>query len=161
MARIINLRDLTDNDIFFRNLKGAARGKIPAGIRTFCVYVPETMVNALVDDGWKVLEDTYKVQEGEAPKHFIRVRARFDNYPPEIVLMSAGKKVKLTEDTVSRLDSDKILNADIQVRGSVNKNDGSVTAYLSKMGVEVEADWFDEKWSVDEGFEAPDEDIPF
>lgn len=161
MAKIINLRDLTNADIFFRNFKGAARGKIPAGIRTFCVYIPETMVNALVDDGWKVLEDTYKVEDGEPPKHFIRVRARFDNYPPEIVLISGGKKVRITEDTVSRLDADNIINADLQIRGSVNKNDGTVTAYLSKMGVEVEADWFDEKYGIDSQEVVEDEDVPF
>lgn len=153
----------------FRNFRGIARGRIPEGTRNFCVYIPDELVQDLLADDWTLIEDTYNAKEGEPPKYYIRVRVRYDKYPPKIRLQSNNNMVDLTEESVGRLDNDDIEYVEMDINGSLKRdNSGQYkqgngrTAYLSKMFVKVRPDWFDEKFGMPTSESVvPDDDMPF
>ena len=152
----------------FRNFRGLARGRIPAGTRNFCVYIPDELVDELRADDWTLIEDTYNAREGEPPKYYIRVRARFDKYPPRVRLQSNNTMVDLTEETIGRLDTDDIEYVEMDINGSLKKDSNGNytpgngrTAYLSQMFVRVKPDWFEEKYGVNSEAMPSDEDTPF
>lgn len=149
----------------FRNFRGLARGRIPEGTRNFCVYIPDEFVDELRADDWTLLEDTYNQKEGEPPKYYIRVRVRFDKYPPRVRLQSNDNMVDLTEETIGRLDNDDIEYVEMDINGSLRRdNSGNYvpgngrTAYLSQMFVRVRPDWFEEKYGTKN---AEDDECPF
>lgn len=140
----IYIEDATIINAFpFKNFSGEATAKTPAGNRSFCVYIPDDMVDKLTDDGWNVKCD--RTRDGDIRGYYLPVAISFKipKYAPEIYKVNDDTLVRLTEDLVSDLDRLNIVSMDIVVRP--HNYDGGVKAYLEQMYVTIERNRFERK----------------
>lgn len=135
--------------IIFRNFSGKAGQYNNAGNRNFCVVIEDPkLASALVKDGWNVRYLKPRNDE-EEPQPYLQVAARFDNYPPKIVLISSNGKTVLSEEEVNILDWADIANVDLIINPShynVNGKEG-IKAYLKSMYVTIQEDEFEHKYA--------------
>lgn len=137
----------------FRNFAGKP-GKYnrAGGSRSFCVAIDDPdFAQQLIDEGWNVRIRTAR-EEGDPPSYYIQVAVRFENYPPNIYMLTRRNRVRLDEDSVKNLDYAEIVEADVIISPSnweVNGNTG-IKAYLDTMYVTIEEDEFAEKYASEE-----------
>lgn len=158
------LNDLVIEDarVMFRNFSGKETKFNAAGNRNFCVVIEDPNVaDALAHDGWNVRTLPPR-DEDEAELNYLNVKTSFDNYPPDVYLVTKSKgkvksRVKLDEDTISALDHADLVSADLIVRPynwDMNGKQG-VKAYLKSGYFVIEQDAFADKYEVEE------DDLPF
>lgn len=139
-----HLLKMENAKIFAKNFKGLEKDNNPAGKRTFCLYIPEDMVDQLIADGWNV-----KRRKTEAQEPYLPVEARYADFPPKIYKVTSRNKTLLDEDLVGDLDDDEIVNVDLYIspyHWTYGKNSG-IKAYVDKMWVTVEEDDFTKKYA--------------
>lgn len=156
--RIPNL-SVENARIVFRNFAGKESKFNPAGKRNFCLLLDQDSAEELRDQGWNVKALAPRDKD-ELPQPYIQVAVAFENYPPNVFLISGGKKTKLDEDTVSVLDYAEIENVDLIInpsRWEVSGKSG-IKAYLKTMYVTIVENEFEKKYR---DLEEDDEDVPF
>lgn len=120
----------------------------------FTVVISENMANKLIDEGFRI--DTY-LNRDEETEYKLKVKIRFDNFPPVVYKICDGHKLKLNAETIKTLDRDK--NSVIKLDMSVNlSKDGA--CYMNKGAFHIDADEFDSIYGMD-GFEDAEEDDEF
>lgn len=134
--------------IRFRNFSGKEGRYNPAGRRTFCVLLDPDIAEVLREEGWniKVLSPR---DEGDLPQPYLQVEARFDNFPPRVVLITGSGKTLLDENSINILDWAEIQNVDLTIspsRWEVNGKTG-IKAYLKNIYVTIVEDEFEKKYA--------------
>lgn len=139
--------DIENAEIRFKNFEGKEGQFNPAGRRNFCVLLDESIAQKLEKDGWNV-KYLKPIDEGEKPQAYLQVAVSFDNYPPNIYLVSKRGKNRLTADNVNILDFADLETVDLTIvpyRWNVNGKEGT-KAYLKTLYAVLEDDPFDEKY---------------
>lgn len=148
MANTNNLT-IENAKILFRNFSGKEARFNPAGQRNFCVILDDdNLAKRLVKDGWSV-KYLRPREEGDPEQPYLKVKVRFENRPPKIVLISSSGKTTLDEENVNILDWADISNVDLIINPynwDVNGKSG-ITAYLKTMYVTIEEDEFEKKYA--------------
>lgn len=136
--------------IIYKNFSGT-RDEYHPGRRTFHVILDEDEATALEADGWNVRHKPSKA-DPSVMFHTLPVEARFDNYPPKIVMIGeSSKKVTfLDETTVGQLDSAAIKTIDLMLSPSKWTAAGrtGIKAYLKTAYVTIEEDDLDLKYAA-------------
>lgn len=150
MAQLGNLT-LENAHIFFKDF--SAEGRFANGKRTFCVEIPEDLVEQLKQDGWN-LKIRESRQDPDAVTWFIKVEASYRARPPRVICIPSITKNRtyLTEATIASLDYAEILNVDLTINPypwEVNGKSG-VKAYLGTMYVTIQEDPLDAKYTEEE-----------
>lgn len=156
--RIPNL-SVENARIIFRNFAGKEAKFNPAGRRNFCLLLDNENAAIMKEQGWNVKTLAPRDPDAE-PQPYIQVKVVFDNFPPNIWLISGDKKTRLDEDTVDSLDYAEIENVDLIITPYVWDISGKtgITAYLKTMYVTIAENEFEKKYrDLDED----DEDLPF
>lgn len=155
--RIPNL-SVENARIIFRNFAGKESKFNPKGKRNFCLLLDEDSAEELKDQGWNVKALAPKDPDSD-PQPYIQVAVAFENFPPNVWLISGKKKTKLDEETVSVLDYAEIQNVDLIINPSRWEVSGKcgVKAYLKTMYVTIVENEFEKKYH---DF-AEDDDCPF
>lgn len=147
--------------ILFRNFAGKESKFNAKGKRNFCLLLDSDVAEELKDVGWNVKYLNPRDPE-DPPQAYIQVAVAFDNFPPNIWMITGNKKTKLDEDTVSALDYAEIENIDIIVRPytwEVNGK-GGIKAYVKNMYVTIVENEFEKKYQDFED-EGEDDELPF
>lgn len=153
--------ELENVRLIFRNFSGKETKFNRAGNRNFCVIIDdaETAQN-LTNDGWNI-RALQPREDDDAPTYYLNVAVSYNNFPPNIFMVTKHNKVRLDEDTVGTLDDADISSADLIIRPynwEVNGKEG-VKAYLKTAYVTIEEDSFADKYR--RGPEIGDDEIPF
>lgn len=131
---------LEDAKIIFRNFSGEETKFNPKGKRNFCVVLPSrVMAEDLQNRGWNI---KYFKNDDDMPDGFLHVTVSYDNYPPNIVLISSIGQKKLKENEIDILDWIDIEKVDLIIRPyswSVNNSSG-IKAYVKTMYITIYED---------------------
>lgn len=150
MARLNNLT-IENARIFFKDF--SAEGPFAGGTkRTFCVEIPDDLVEQLQRDGWNLKSRESRV-DPDAVTWYLKVEVSYRARPPKIVCIPniTRNKVYLSEATVGSLDYAEIENVDLTIspyQWEINGNSG-VKAYLGTMYVTVVEDPLDAKYAAE------------
>lgn len=146
------LLDIENAKIIWPNFEGRAEKFNRQGDRYFNVILDdEKVADDLSKQGYNVKVRAPR-DEGDKPFYYLPVKVRFDNYPPNIWLVTGKKKTRVTEDIVGELDHADIRYVDVTISPyawEVNDKSG-VTAYLKTMYVVQEEDSFASKYAEEE-----------
>lgn len=165
MSDKLDVLNVENAHIIFRNFSGKESKFNRAGSRNFCVIISdEKFAKQLEKDGWNI--KTLKAREEDEPDvHYMQVAVRFDNIPPNIYLITSHNKTRLDEESIDTLDYADITNADVVIRPyhyDVNGKAG-IKAYVKSMYITIEEDKFAAKYAdgSDSPMDALAEDVPF
>lgn len=143
-----NNLEIEGAQFYFKNFRGAQTDCQPAGKRTFGVFIDPDMADKLADDGWNV--KWTKPKDDRDPVPYLPVDARFDNFPPKIMMLTeSGGRTLIDETTVSMLDSAEIVDCDMIISPSFWEVGGKsgIKAYLHTMYVTIQEDRFASKYA--------------
>lgn len=134
--------------LIFKNFAGEKTKYNAAGNRNFSVIIdnPEDAI-MFKADGWNVREMPSRDPD-EGPTYFLTVKVAYNDYPPNVYLVTSKKRTLLDEYTIDMLDQVEIANVDLIVRPynyEVNGRTG-VAAYLHTMYVTIRENPFAAKY---------------
>lgn len=118
------------------------------GKRTFGVIIEDPEVAQQLNDiGWQIKVREPR-DENSLPTHWIKVEARFDNYPPTVMSIEGNKKVPISENRLGSLDRVHITSADVIISPSRWESalGSGIKAYLKTMYVTIESNPIDAKY---------------
>lgn len=141
---------IEDARIIYKNFTGRPDAFNPDPGHNFAVVITdEAFAEKLRLEGWNIKFREPK-EEGDAPFWYIKVEASWKIRPPRITrLTEAGGRMPLTEETISMLDEDDIIKADVIFR-PYNYTVGATTgtkAYLQTMFVHIREDELEAKYA--------------
>ena len=123
--------------LVFRNFSGEASKYNREGDRNFAIIIPdEDIANAMIKEGWNVKIKQPR-EDGDEPFMYLSVKVKFNDYGPNVYLVSGNKTNCLDEYSIDCLDKISILSADLDIRPydwEVNGRTGR-TAYLQSIKV--------------------------
>jgi hypothetical protein len=139
--------------IGFRNFEGREGMYNKAGERSFAVFLERGLAEELAEEGWNI-KFPREIQgadpDAEAREPYMQISVSFDNYPPNVFLISNGTPTRIGGDEVAMLDWAEIENVDLVIRPyewSVNKSSG-IKAYLKAGYFSIVTDAFAAKYGL-------------
>ena len=155
MAKPISLENVR---IGFKNFEGREGMYNKKGERSFAVFLDgnnpkNPTAEELTAEGWNVKYP--RVTENvdpDAPTRdpYIQVSVAFDNFPPNVFIISNGTPTRIGAEEISMLDWAELENVDLVLRPyewSVNRNSG-VKAYLKSGYFSIVTDAFAAKYGL-------------
>lgn len=153
MARVEPI-ELEGVRIGFRNFEGREGMYNKKGDRSFAVFLPRDLADALAEEGWNVkyprVSDNVVDPDADTREPYLQVSVAFENFPPRVILKSNGVITRLEEGEVGMLDWAEIENVDLVIRPyewSVNRNSG-IKAYLKSGYFTIVTDRFAQKYGL-------------
>ena len=141
--------EINNAKIIFKNFSGKPGVYNKEGDRNFCLLLPD---DAAVDffrrNGYSPTVKPSTSEEGEFFR-YIKVKLKFNQWGPTIILKSGDKKTRVDENLVSALDSIRIESVDMDIRPyywEVNGKEGR-SAYLQAINVIQNIDRFGAKYA--------------
>lgn len=149
--KVTNNISIAGAQLIFKNFKGKKTDYNEEGDRNFGVLLDEELAEKLENDGWKVRRLKAEEDDPEQYKQpWLKVKVRFEPYPPIAMLINKRGKKKLTEENIDQLDWSRIKNCDLVIRPynypASNFAPAGVAAYLKAIYVTIEEDEFAEKY---------------
>lgn len=138
---------IEDAKICSKNFEGRANEYNTDGRRYFSVILDEDTALELIDDGWNV-DSRHPREEGDPTRYYLKVRVKFEKFPPVVKQVTSRGVTTLDEDEVKLLDGATITSADLVItpyNWTVGKKTG-VTAYLKTGYFKIEEDEFASKY---------------
>ncbi len=148
--RKIQPTQIRNAQLIYKNFSGKAKKFNAKGLRNFNVVLDENSAEMLSREGWNIKWDEPR-EEGDAPRARLKVNVRFDNFPPTIYLVTQKGRSLLDEESVSLLDDADIETVDIKISastGMTREGKPYVTAYLSRMYVQLDENDLELKWAT-------------
>lgn len=110
------------------------------------------IVEQLRTNGWNVKQTKPRNNEDE-PDFYVPVTVRYDNYPPQVYLVTKNNKTILDEESVGDLDFAEIQNTDLVVTPSFWEKNGKsgLKAYLKTMYATIVEDELADKYATIKG----------
>lgn len=140
---------IEDTKLIFRNFSGRPTKFNPnGGKRTVGVIIPTSQQAAMLKaNGWNVKELAPR-EEGDDSIQYVNANIKYGIKPPHIVMVVNGRKADITEETVGTLDNADIISVDVVLNPYISAmGNGTITAYVKDMYVNVEPDVFANKYS--------------
>ncbi len=133
--------------IVFRNFSGNKDIYNERGDRTFSLVLSEEDAQALINEGYNVKYPKPR-EDGEQLNPTLKVKVKFGDYPPNIVMITSSGKTKLDVDSVNVLDFAEINNIDLIITPYewATPTGSGVTAYLKSMFITIREDEFELKY---------------
>lgn len=125
--------------LIYKNFSGRAKRFNSEGLRNFHVVLDPDQAKRLEVDGWNVKWPKPR-DDGEERNPTLKVKVRFDNYPPLVKMLTKRNTVELDEETIGLLDTAEIESVDLRITGSYNQLEtgwSGFTAYLNQMFVTI------------------------
>lgn len=153
MSKRLPPLEIEDARLIYPNFSGKEKTYNREGDRNFCVVIEdEDLAQKLIDDGWNIRVLRPR-DENEHPLHYLQVAVRFDNFPPNIFMVTKrGKPTRLDEESVDTLDFADIQSADMLINPSHWEANGKsgIKAYLRTLYVVIQEDKFAKKYAEEE-----------
>lgn len=150
--------------LIFKNFTGRKDDYNTTGERSFGILLDPDMATKMAEQGWYIR--TLKArpdQQDDIDQPWIKVKVRFDNYPPRAEAITSRGRTRLNEETIGQLDWAWLENVDVKISpynypAFLNRPAG-VTAYLDAIYATIREDDLERKYAdlkyLDE------EDMPF
>lgn len=125
--------------IVFRNFAGKERKNNKEGERTFCVVLDDATAEQLIKYKWDV-QYIPGINDEDKPTPYVQVTIDPNAFFPSIVLLDAMCRKIVDEESVTRLNKEKILRADVTMVGYpwVVGSHRSVRVYLEELIATIE-----------------------
>lgn len=148
----MNVLQLENVRIGFRNFEGREGKYNKAGERSFAVFLDMNTATDLAQQGWNVkFPKTIDVDpEEDSREPYLQVSVTMDKFPANIHIISNGNPTKLSGDEVGMLDWAELQNVDLVIRPyewSVNGSSG-IKAYLKSGYFVLDTDQFSSKYGI-------------
>ena len=129
--------------ITYRNFAGLGDQFNREGDRHFTLVIEdEGIAERLVNEGWNVRLKPPRL-EGDNPRWHLKVQVKFTEWGPHVYLVTNGRKHKLDEESVQRLDKVRIGNVRMDIRPydwTMGTGKSGRTAYLESIEVHQRID---------------------
>ena len=113
---------INDAHITYKNFSGIGTPFNREGDRNFSLIIPDQeTADALINDkneygvGWNVKIKEPK-EEGDDYFRHLKVKVKFTDYGPNVYLVTGKNRVRLSEETIHRLDKIYIDHVDLDIR---------------------------------------------
>lgn len=131
MANVIEIHNLTNDDIKYRNFEGVQTEKNNAGQRNFVVRLTLEQANDLQKAGFYVKMSKPDKDGNQYP--YIKVNINMDSkWPPEFEIYTNKGRVEYGADNIKALDRATIVGADIECNSYMKAGGDHYTLYLRK-----------------------------
>ena len=133
-----------------KNFSGNKFG--PSGMRDFVIALDEEQAQVLAEMGYSIFMFHTQDEDGnEVDIPELKIRCRFDKYPPDVYTVYGdvhGPITQITEETVGELDNIRFLSCDISFTPYRWERGGKsgTTAYLKTMYVVIPKKDFADKY---------------
>lgn len=150
-----NIVQINNARIKWRNFAGEKGIYNPEGKRTFHLVVPDSeMAEMLSEHGYNVTIRPPR-EAGDEASMSLKVTVNFNSgNPPACYLVSGDSQIRLTEDTVARLDKVSIARVDLDIRPYDWEfgNRSGRAAYLHAIRVTQRVDRFAQDYEEEERY---------
>lgn len=155
MSRGLKPVNIENATIGFKNFSGKEGPYNRKGERSFAVFLDQGTAETMAAEGWNVKFPNRTQEDRVDPDEntrdpYVQVSVTFDNFPPNVFLISNGAPTRIGADEVGMLDWAEITNIDLVLRPyewTVNGNSG-IKAYLKSGYFSIITDPFAGKYGL-------------